>query len=169
MTNDVTIVQRQAARAILLTPEGEILLLRIRPPGVPEPFWIAPGGGLERDETPEECLRRELQEEVGLDHFGELGPLVWMRQHTFDWDGRRLCQFERYFVVHVEKFVPQMSDPVESATLDRFRWWPVTELGNSHERLTPITLAQIVTAYVQDGAPTAVGVEVLIDDALTDG
>jgi 8-oxo-dGTP pyrophosphatase MutT (NUDIX family) len=163
VTDDVTIVQRQAARALLLTPEREILLLRLCLPGVLDPFWIAPGGGLEPGETPEQCLRRELQEEVGLNDFGALGPLVWMREHTFNWGGRRLCQFERYFVIHVEKFVPHMSDPIESAALDRFRWWPVTELANSQERLTPLALAQIATSYVGGGAPSAVDVEIVVD------
>jgi len=160
---DVTIVQRQAVRAILLTPQREILLLRMRVPGVADPFWIAPGGGLESGETPEECLRRELQEEVGLVGFGGVGPLVWMRQHTFNWDGRRLCQLERYFVIHVEKFEPRMSDPIESTNLDRFFWWPVTELASSRERLTPLALSQIATSYIEGGAPVAIAVEILFD------
>jgi 8-oxo-dGTP pyrophosphatase MutT (NUDIX family) len=58
------IVDRQAARAILLTPTHQILLLRIRPPQGGEWFWIAPGGGINAGETVEAGLRRELREEA---------------------------------------------------------------------------------------------------------
>ena len=45
------IIQREAIRAILLTPEQDVLLLRIRPPQGGDAFWITPGGGLESGET----------------------------------------------------------------------------------------------------------------------
>jgi 8-oxo-dGTP pyrophosphatase MutT (NUDIX family) len=157
------IIQRHAIRAILLTPENEILLLRIREPGTYEWFWITPGGGLEPGETIEEGLRRELQEELGLNQF-MIGPLVWRRQHTFNWAGKRVCQYEQYYIVHVDRFEPQMSDAAEAETLDRFHWWPLDELPRSRERLTPLSLMEIVTRYLAHGPPQEpLGVEILVD------
>lgn len=76
--------------------------------------------GLERGEATEAGLRRELREELGLPSF-VLGPLLWLRQHTFDWAGRRICPPERYYIVHVERFAPKMSDVVEARVLQSFR------------------------------------------------
>ncbi len=161
----MVIVQRTAIRAIVLTPERKVLLMRIRPPGGGDGdwFWITPGGGLEADESEETGLRRELMEELGLERF-EVGPLVWRRQHTFNWGGRRICQREQYRIVHVAEFEPQMSDVVEAQVLDRFRWWHADELAKAQEPLTPKALAAIVANYLAHGAPTEVtNVEVLVD------
>jgi 8-oxo-dGTP pyrophosphatase MutT (NUDIX family) len=157
------IIEREAIRAILLTPEREVLLLRIRPPEGGDWFWITPGGGLEPGETIEAGLRRELMEELGLGQF-VLGPVVWLRQHTFTWAEKRICQREKYYIIHVARFEPHMSDATEAKVLDRFHWWPVAELARARERLTPLSLAQIVARYLLQGPPRApLEVEVLVD------
>lgn len=58
---------------------------------------------------------------MGLAEY-EMGPLVWRRQHTFNWAGRRICQRERYYMIHVERFAPRMSDPYEAKVVEQFRW-----------------------------------------------
>jgi 8-oxo-dGTP pyrophosphatase MutT (NUDIX family) len=163
MKGVIVILPRYAIRAILLTPENEILLLRIRHPDTGELYWITPGGGLEPEETIEEGLRRELREELGLDRF-VVGPLVWQRQHTFNWAGKRVCQNEQYYIVLANRFEPEMSDTSESKILDRFHWWPLDELPQSSERLTPLSLVEIVTRYLAHGAPQEpLEIEILVD------
>jgi 8-oxo-dGTP pyrophosphatase MutT (NUDIX family) len=156
-------LERDAVRAILITPRHEVLLMRICEPGTQSSFWITPGGGLEPGESIDAALRRELREELGLETF-EIGPLVWRRQHTFDWAGRRILQRERYHVVHVDRFEPRMSDLVESEALDRFHWWTLAELAVATEPLTPLSLHAIVTRYLAAGPPAEpLEIELLVD------
>ena len=149
---DGAVRERTAVRAILITPEHHVLLMRIRPPGEAACFWITPGGGIEAGETDENALRRELGEELGLSKF-ELGPLVWLRRHKFIWAGQWLRQSERYHVVHVERFAPSMSDAIEASILQEFRWWHASELADANEELVPLSLAKIVCDYIAHGAP----------------
>ncbi len=52
------------ARVVAKNENGEILLLQAWPD---TSIWNLPGGGLERDERPEEAAARELHEEAGID------------------------------------------------------------------------------------------------------
>jgi 8-oxo-dGTP diphosphatase len=57
----------RVAAAVLLRPDGQVLLAQ-RPPGKPYAgYWEFPGGKLEPGETPRAALERELKEELGID------------------------------------------------------------------------------------------------------
>jgi 8-oxo-dGTP diphosphatase len=56
----------RVAAAVLLRPDGQVLLAQ-RPPGKPYAgYWEFPGGKLEAGETPRAALARELEEELGV-------------------------------------------------------------------------------------------------------
>jgi len=142
--------QRLAVRAIILTPEREVLLLRIRPTTRP-PYWLTPGGGVEAGESDDEALRRELHEELGLnqDQF-EVGPLLMT--HSFVGPGaRRINHRQRIFLVERARFQPHMSDPLEARTLECFHWWPLDELRKTTETIFPPKLAHALERYLSSG------------------
>ena len=156
------LVHRRAVRALILTPDHELLLIRILAPDR-DVFWIAPGGGLEPSEDIEEALRRELNEELGLTDY-TVGPLVWRRHHTFNWGTRRISQREEYRIVNADRFEARMGDPGEAAFVSELRWWPVADLSSAPERLTPLSLATIVAAYLDQGPPAELPPEEVLFD-----
>ena len=96
---------RPAVRALLLTPDDEVLLVRFEFPGG-RTRWALPGGGVEPGETDTEALHRELEEELGL-LGADIGPHVWTRLHLVafvsgEWDGQR----DHIHLVRCERFEP---------------------------------------------------------------
>ncbi|MBW2433964.1 MAG: NUDIX domain-containing protein [Deltaproteobacteria bacterium] len=52
--------------AAILEKDGKILIARRKADDRQAGQWEFPGGTLESDETPRECLQREMREEFGI-------------------------------------------------------------------------------------------------------
>lgn len=89
----------RAAGILFLAEDGRALLMR-RTGRDHAGEWAFPGGGVDGDETPEECARRELLEETGVSFDGPL--TVWTRRIK---DGVDFTTF----LGRCDKFVPQLN------------------------------------------------------------
>lgn len=58
---------REIVGAFIFSKDGMILLGKNKPGGVYEGLWTIPGGGVEEGEDIITALKREIEEEVGLD------------------------------------------------------------------------------------------------------
>jgi 8-oxo-dGTP diphosphatase len=67
--------------AAVLERGGKILIAKRRKGDYLEDKWEFPGGKLEPMETPEECLRRELLEEFGVDT--EVGDFICSSSYEY--------------------------------------------------------------------------------------
>jgi len=151
---------RRAVRALLITPDAYVLLVRFEFPM--RTVWALPGGGLDPGETHLDALRRELIEEVGL-RDPVVGAHVWNREHiiAFEdglWDGQR----DRFYVVQAaERFEPTPAltwEQLRAERLHELRWWHVDDI----ERATvdgvsfaPRALGGHLRALITDGPPAS--------------
>ena len=142
---------RNGVRALVLDPEGDVLLVRFG--DVFGEWWSTPGGGIDPGESDREALARELAEEVGLRGF-ELGPLIWTREQWLvnpkRWGGQR----ERHYLVRTERFEPApafSSAELAAEGVTGARWFTLDELASV--TTGPRQLPGLVRELLENGPP----------------
>jgi len=95
--------------AAIIKIESKVLIGRRRKGKSLEGKWEFPGGVIEDDETPEECLIREIKEEFGV--VIEIGKCVG--ESIFDY-GEVEIRLLGYYATHVSgEFTPKDHDRIE--------------------------------------------------------
>lgn len=139
MTKKVT---RVGAYGVALAENG-VLLVHKGPNGCYRGLFDLPGGGIETGETPEEALRREFLEEVGMT-FDKM-HLLYNLSHTFEVEDEGLNytfhQFGHIYVVHYVRPSPYYYPQ------DVFEWFEFAKLKK--EQLTPF--AWEIVRRLQEG------------------
>lgn len=107
---------RLVAAALIVRGE-EVLVCQRRPDQPMALKWEFPGGKIEAGESPEEALKRELDEELGIDAV--IGPRITQLRHIYRSGGAVDLQF---FVVH------QFSGELTNRIFHDLRWCNLKDL-----------------------------------------
>ncbi len=102
--------------AVIWNDQGQILIDRRRQEGAMGGLWEFPGGKIELDETIEECIQREIKEELGI--VVEVGEHLITIDHTY-------TQIRVTLTVHHCRLIQGVPQPIEC---DEVRWVSVDEL-----------------------------------------
>ncbi|MBA3920653.1 MAG: 8-oxo-dGTP diphosphatase MutT [Nostocaceae cyanobacterium] len=102
--------------AVIINDQGQILIDRRLPQGVMAGMWEFPGGKIELGETVEECIGREIQEELGI--VIEVGEHLMTIDHTYP-------HLRVTLTVHQCRHLTGVPQPIECAEI---RWVNLADL-----------------------------------------
>jgi 8-oxo-dGTP pyrophosphatase MutT (NUDIX family) len=147
-------IKRKSCRAILLTPGNEVLLIKVHNPSAQWSGWVTPGGGLDEGESEDQGLRRELNEELGLEKI-DGGLKVWTRFHKFLWNDKSIEQQESFYLIRTAKFEPSTARLTETEMLDfkEIRWWSLDQIKTTSESVSPSQFYFYLEQLIFKGVP----------------
>lgn len=102
--------------AVIWDDQGKILIDRRRQEGLLGGLWEFPGGKIEPEETVEACIKREIQEELGIEV--EVGDRLITIDHTY-------THFHVTLNVHHCRHLSGEPQPIEC---DEIRWVTLAEI-----------------------------------------
>lgn len=108
--------QKTIGVGVIWNQQGQILIDRRRPTGVLGGLWEFPGGKIEAEESVEECIKREIWEELGI--VIEVDQHLITIAHTY-------THLHVTLIVHHCRYIDGIPQPIEC---EEIRWVTLDEL-----------------------------------------
>ncbi|HVB43263.1 MAG TPA: NUDIX domain-containing protein [Streptosporangiaceae bacterium] len=133
-------------RALLITPDGDLLTIRRVRPGQ-EPYWVLPGGGVEDGENQETALARELREEIAA--TADIHSLMYTLDHGSDRQYFYLARARSWSANAADRSGPEFNDPARGEY--QLQPVPLTAVALERIDLKPDALAQFLIRHLREG------------------
>ena len=117
----------------IIEKDGKILIARRAQDQKLAGTWEFPGGKVEDGESPEECLKRELEEEFGIQ--AEVGEFITSNKHHYDHISIELLAFH----------VKYLSGEFTLTDHDTIEWVVPDELFNYDLAEADIPIAELIS------------------------
>lgn len=133
-------------RALLVTPDGGLLMIRRVRPGQ-DPYWVLPGGGVEDREDQETALARELTEEAAA--TASIHSLLHILCHPGDHQYFYLARAHSWSASAADRSGPEFTDPARGEY--HLQVVPLTVEALEQINLKPDALAQFLLSHLRNG------------------
>jgi len=120
--------------AVIWNDQGQVLIDQRKPEGLLGGLWEFPGGKIEPGETIPDCIRREIQEELGI--ATEVGPLLTTVTHAYS-------HFKVTLHVHHCRHLGGTPQPIEC---EEVRWVGLADLDAYPFPKANLTIIQALQA-----------------------
>ncbi len=127
--------------AAIIEDKGRILIARRKQGKALEGKWEFPGGKLKKGEKPEECIKREIKEELGLEI--EVEELFFENIHKYPAKTIKLITFK----------ARKIKGNIHLIDHDKIAWVKPEELANYDLSPADIPVAQKITAQKSQSKP----------------
>lgn len=109
--------------AAIIEKEGKVLIAKRKKGDKLENKWEFPGGKIECNETPEECLKRELKEELGIEC--EIKDYVCSSKFSYEHISIELMAYRVSYISGI--FVLKAHDEIKWITLSDYKCFDFSE------------------------------------------
>lgn len=114
------LIHKQIGVAVIKNRQGKILIDRRKTGGDMGGLWEFPGGKIEAGETIEECIQREVREELAIEIV--VRDCLMTIDHTY-------ANFSVTLFVHDCQYLSGEPQPIEC---DEIHWVSPSEMNNYH-------------------------------------
>jgi 8-oxo-dGTP pyrophosphatase MutT (NUDIX family) len=143
-------VVKRTARAILIDGDRLVLIKRTKP-GI-APYWLTPGGGVEKEDAGIlAALHREIDEELGGKVIDPVPAFVDTTEHLAD-DGSHGVKVQFFFVCRLAsmdlslRHGPEIEQPCGEYEVVRV---PFSRMGLASVDIVPLTLRHYLDANIE--------------------
>ena len=101
-------IEKSAGAVIFIKQDDKILFLLLHYPTsaskrTNKDYWDLPKGHIEKGETLEETVRREVEEETGLGNIQILPEFKETIKYFFRWEEKNVMKFVTFFLAQVDR------------------------------------------------------------------
>ncbi|MDU5083273.1 NUDIX domain-containing protein [Tissierella carlieri] len=105
-------------------------------------FWVLPGGGVKRNETFEEAIKREIYEETGIININVKNCVFSRIMHAELRNIKQSLYYERYYIVETDDVEISINNLTknEIKVICEYKWWSINELKQTEDVIFPLSL-----------------------------